>query len=202
MSDQTQGLKKALTAARQKNRELQQKLQNLTAIVRVSNMSGMLDLMELTQSYFGGIFERLAFKSQMLTAIAYSNYPDNSFASLVKTTQGFSPELAGLFEQYGINFAVVAPNDPDPAENKIWQLAYNFQGAKSNASHLRLYNLELFLDMPDQDLVERLYLAHREELEQAVQDFETQLIEEVRRCLNQKYNLTLENLEAIACLPC
>lgn len=201
MSNSIQGLKKALAATRSKNRELQQQIQLLTNIVEKSNMSGMLRLIELSKSYSGGMFERLGFKSQLLTAIAWSNYPNKSFTDLLQSTEKFCPELAQLFGKYGINFAVIAPLEPDPAEDKVWQLAYDFVGAKARHKGLRIYSLELFLEIPDQSVVFDLYTKHREDLEEAVNQFEEKAIQEVIASIESDYNLSLLSLEEL-CLPC
>jgi hypothetical protein len=200
MSNQTDGLKKALLATRQKNRELQEQVRLLKSIVENSNMVGMVELIELSESYFGGIFDRLGFKSRWLTAMAWSEYPDKSFNNLTQKIEQFCPQLASLFAKHGINFAIIAPGEVDPGENKVRQLAYNSKGMKAQTQDLRVYTLELFLEIPNQDLVAQLYEAHRQELETVVREFEKELLQEVETHLSDRYKLAYHQLESL-CLP-
>jgi hypothetical protein len=200
MSDKTNGLKLALLAARQKNRDLQKDVRLLRSIVEKSNMAGMVELIELSESYYGEIFDLLGFKSRLLTAIAWSEYPDKSFNHLTQKIELFCPQLASLFVQHGIGFAIIAPGDVDPGEDNMRQLVYNAKGMKAQTQDLRVYTLELFLEIPDQVLVGQLYETHRQELEAVVGEFEKELLQEVETHLSDRYKLAYHQLEGL-CLP-
>lgn len=115
-----EAMKKELFRVRDKKRQTEKELEFWKKFAlsdtAISEEQGMW-IIEIIQSYSGGRYDSLSLVGKLLSAIAWSNYPDQSFESLVLKVKEFSPEASAIIGEYGISFEMLGKEDSFKCSN-------------------------------------------------------------------------------------
>lgn len=192
MSDQSQGLKKALTVCREKNRQLTQSniyllkfwTENIMLLVQSDFPSVNQKVQELADNSYWINGDRV----NVLTAIAYNNYPDDSFEDLIEALKGINPIIADEVKEHGINFTVLGNGD-----------SFGASGF-TNCDDIAVDTEEWYGDLPSDSLAETIwdnsegdYDGEREKMEGSIEQFKVDLIAEINQYLENN-GLDLDEL--------
>jgi hypothetical protein len=129
--------------------------------------------------YFGAPFDCLSPAGKLMTAIAWDNYPDKSFDTLVESIRAFSPSVAESFSGYGINFRILSKGDSHRASG--------FEVT----SYIACDTEEWYEDIPGSQRIwqeedqESLYAK----IQDAITQFEVDVCNEVEIYLKEKFDI-------------
>jgi hypothetical protein len=136
------------------------------------------DLRELVKnalsSYSGGAFDRLSLEGKVLTAIAWDNYPDKSFENLVEEVRSISNELAEIISKEGISFEILGEGDRYKASG--YRSPYVWCDTEEWYADIHKFK-RIWEDWEEKD---------RERLSTALENFEGNVVKEVRLFLTGK----------------
>jgi hypothetical protein len=176
MSNAIQGLKKALAASREANRQLK-KINSFLSHHFEEN------IMSIVSKDFPSVNEKVqewaeiakSYKCNILTALGWEVYPSSSFQVLLEKIREINPELAEELDLNGINFSILGKGDSDPQTG--WVSPHDICVSLSNW---------------DEDII--VNKIFNKEIKSVLDDFASDFEEEIKSVL-QKNNLAVADLK-------
>jgi hypothetical protein len=142
------------------------------------------ELANAVNSYCGSNFDYLSPSAKLMTAIAWDNYPDKSYDTLVETIRTFSSPIAESLSGLGISFQILSKGDSHKASG------FEVTG------YIACDTEEWYEDIPtseriwEEDDQEDLY----EQVHDAIAQFEKDVCKEVETYLEEKFGVVPSEL--------
>ncbi|RUR74923.1 hypothetical protein PCC6912_51010 [Chlorogloeopsis fritschii PCC 6912] len=127
-------------------------------------------------------FDDLSLPAQLMCAIAWSNYPSDAFTDLVDEIEKFSPDLAKIISDCGVNFRVLGKGDKCKASG--WEIPHV----------LYIDTEEWYEDIPKSDRLWDEDDDLREQIDDAINQYANDLVDEIKDALQEDFDLSLQEL--------